>query len=983
MLPNSPLFPPLSLVQSSPGNNHGVADEIPTFMPQLPDAPTAQTASVQVYIIPAEPNLFVEGFEQREFSERPPTLLRGCLYIRVLKPLKIRSIQLVFKGQERTDWPEGIPPKKSTFMEINDIVSHTWPFYQLGTANANNGADTFSELPKSIDHDASHSNWVGMEPITSNNSSPGPAEGSFFSRTLSPSFIRRAISPSPSRDDLASLNPDEGLFAVGDYVYNFEHPLRPSIPESCSVTFGEVSYFLEASITRIGAFKLNITARLPVNIIRVPSTNNMEENEPIVITRDWEDQLRYDIVIGSKSIVLDSYLPLAFRFVPLWGKVALHRIRVYLTENLEYYCQNKKVHRMEPAKKFLLLEHKASKGKSLLAAEEGPPDEENLEDELLPKELEFQLFVPLKLTDKLQHEIHPNTSLDNIQLHHWIKICLRILRKDPKNPEKRKHYEILIDSPLRILSPLAAHANTLLPAYDNGVPLNIPVFAPSTPPLSPGVSAVSHRNTLDSMVDNVDPFDTNSPVRQTRPRDSSAASLSSLSAIPRPSTPEFLHIRSQNNNDGAIERDADMHLGANLYSPSGQSDLTLSPQAVPHPDTFTSPINSPVQRPIHLLRKPSFNPPNFDADAPPPSILVEQAPPPAYEDAATYRGRSPSLSPLRIDGDQPSYPPLFSSPSLFDGADAAPSPPLPTEAPIKDLLSRQLQNSRRPLVSNDSASTSTSTLLAGSRLSDPEASEQSSQNSRDVPAPSVASSEDLYQVPLATSTLIPSEQTENSNPALVQNSSSASEVPVIALDTEPSESSSEPIDEGGLDLTDYLGSPAPDSTIRSHSPMRRINSRRSSRSSEDSADSDSQRLEQQIPLLNFSLSSINSQRSEDYDPFSNSNFVRNGLVNSLHYDFERRVSHPQLHSTNMMDLVGGEDLGATEVYKQAITGNLLGLRNPRIKRHYQYPEQLPSGSDILGSIIKSPVGEETEHSDRSSEESQFTIRKEQEEETAV
>ena len=102
----------------------------------------------------------------------------------------------------------------------------------------------------------------------------------------------------------------------------------------------------------------------PINIIRTLAETSLEENESIVITRDWEDQLRYDIVIGAKSVVLDLYLPLAFRFVPLWGKVALHRIRVYLTENLEYYCSNKKVHRMEPAKKYLLLEHKAKKGRS-------------------------------------------------------------------------------------------------------------------------------------------------------------------------------------------------------------------------------------------------------------------------------------------------------------------------------------------------------------------------------------------------------------------------------------------------------------------------------------------------------------------------------------------------------------------------------------------------------------------------------------------
>jgi len=35
-----------------------------------------------------------------------------------------------------------------------------------------------------------------------------------------------------------------------------------------------------------------------------------------------------------------------------------------------------------------------------------------------------------------------------------------------------------------------------------------------------------------------------------------------------------------------------------------------------------------VQRPIHMLRNPSFNPPAFDADEPPPPITT---PPPLYD----------------------------------------------------------------------------------------------------------------------------------------------------------------------------------------------------------------------------------------------------------------------------------------------------------------------------------------------------------------
>lgn len=632
MTPLSPLFAAPQLTLSPTRSLDGEQ----LLVPQLPDKPAAHTSSIEVYIIPAEKAVFVQGFEPHEYAERPPSLLRGCLYLRVLKPSRIKSISLQFKGQMRTDWPEGIVPKKNQYVEFNDIVSHTWPFYQLENPVANGGADIFqpAKRPHS-DTDVSHlsltsigsrSNSPAPDTISLSHGSGGFGAGNFFTRNLSPAanFVRKATTSSlgDSLTDLTavSTNPDTdaakaGHFPTGDYIYNFEHAIHPSVPELTEVTFGLVAYHLEADITRVGAFKSNLTARVPVEIIRTPAESNTEENEPIVITRDWEDQLRYDVVVGGKSVVLDLYLPLAFRFVPLYGKVALHRIRVYLTENLEYYCNDKKVHRSEPSKRILLLEHKALKGKSLLSVSGGMVEEEDDDDEILPRELEFQLFVPKIINKKFHHKIHPDTSFENIQLHHWIKIGLRISKPDPDIPDKRKHYEISIDLPIRILLAEAAHGNTLLPAYDDA-----PIFATS-PPMSPDVTPVDGHGLFLLL----------------------ASGHTNLDATLTPSRPQspFHHINSPLNNDDPTERDADMHLGANLFQPEETPDEVLlhSPQAVPHPGTF-SPVNSPMMRPIHMLRRPSYNPPPFEADVAPPEI---DAPPPAYQED------DPAMSPLRID----------------------------------------------------------------------------------------------------------------------------------------------------------------------------------------------------------------------------------------------------------------------------------------------------------------------------------------------
>lgn len=900
--PNSPLFPAQKLTLSPSavslggltGTSSGVGSS--TLIPQLPDKPLTETSSIQVYVVPAEKDLFMQGFEPEEYEGRPPTLLRGCLFLRVLKPSKIRSVTLTFKGQQRTDWPEGIPPKKTSYVELNDILSHTWPFYQLGNPlhSANGGADFFQELLK--DHNSEVENSTLNVPLPVSRSRSPAAEnglGNFFTRNLSPatSFMRRAASPSStvneSFSDLTSVLSTEtdplkpALFTPGDYIYNFEHPLHPSIPETSSVTFGEVFYYIEASVVRAGTFKLNLTGKLPINIIRTPSESNMEENEPIIITRDWDDQLRYDIVIGRKSIVLDSYLPLAFRFVPLWGKVALHRIRVYLSENLEYYCQNKKVHRLEPPKKYLLLEHKAKKGKSLLSEKLGQDEDEDDDAEILPKELEFQLFVPRVLSGRIKHEIHPDTSYENIQAHHWIKICLRLSKTDPEDPSKRKHYEILIDSPIHILSSLAAHVNTLLPAYDEHLVLSpsYNVQDHATPPLSPEVipidnTTVAGRNILRKGTEN---------------------SVSLDEVIERPHA-NFEHIT--NHNGTFDDSDADMHLEANLYLPPDDNRPEMaSPQALPHLGTF----NSPIQRPIHFVRKPSINPPPFQENTNDMLIGVDNLPPPAYEE----EDHSLSMSPLRID--ESSDRGRSKSNLRFPGLTMTVS----HEGPVKNLLSQQLRKSESELsrkyesedISDNVSSVKPPTMSPirnavspNRRATDATRQSNSSANSSDTGL---------------TNSIISSSQSNETKSTHDQDEMyESSNVHKITNRNEKADANRKFSDDN------YV----PESTF--HESENKDKSRQSSiLSLTSSLDIP---VEHTLPLLNHSSSSLLTPQS---------NFKSmNSSINSLN---DRRTSN--VHEiTKITDLVEGgfnDDL-----YR--VNDNLSHLRNPRIKKHYQNSDHM-------------------------------------------
>lgn len=606
----SPIFPEESLTYAGWLENEG-GDAL---VPSLPENPLVKNSSLEVYVVPTEDTLFVQGFKPVEYELRPPCLLRGLLVLRVLRTTKIKSITLNFKGTMKTDWPEGIPPKRNVYEETKDLVQHSWPFFQIEANPEGHGANIF--VQKKGSDDAIH---LALDTVKSNLSSIHSPSALESASSFAASLIRRTTSPvgnlqSPSltpvtsHSDLNSVMSGSGdggklgSFLPGDYVYNFEHLIPALYPESIRATFGTVNYYLEASVSRQGKFKPVLKGKLPVTIVRVPLENSVEENEPIVIERDWEDHLRYEIIVASKSVVLDSYLPLSFKFIPLHGKVALHRIRVFITEECNYYCQNKKVHRSEPSRKFLLLEHKASKSESLLNKDGKVDDSPESTAEVLPRDLEFQMFVPKTINKKFQFQIHPDTAVESIQCTHWIKICLRLSRPNPENGGKRKHFEISIDSPIHMYSSLAAHNNTLLPIYERE-PEFLPQYAEDTP-LSPGVTAI-------------DATDSDLHLN-------SHFSSCNLLLMPlEPSAIEFQHIVSPSN-IGYAEIDGDIHLDSNLYKPEGESVLSkiATPQAMAY-----SPLASPTRSPSSRTLAPTMSPPLFNSLA-----MTDNTLPPPYGD---------------------------------------------------------------------------------------------------------------------------------------------------------------------------------------------------------------------------------------------------------------------------------------------------------------------------------------------------------------
>ena len=181
---------------------------------------------------------------------------------------------------------------------------------------------------------------------------------------------------------------------------------------------------------------------------------------------------------------------------------------------------------------------------------------------------------------------------------------MRISRSDPEDPtgKRRRHFEISIDSPFTVLNCRATQANTALPQYSgrdgpmSGQQNQMSCGCPDAhvTDRSPS-SSTAHLALVEQ--------DAASP-------NGSRLGLDSVTPSALPHFPRAAHLQSSSRLNGPLPR-------------RGPADRDRD-------NALPSPIER--DRPIHLLRHPSFNPPAFDADEPPPPVPAElMTPPPHYD----------------------------------------------------------------------------------------------------------------------------------------------------------------------------------------------------------------------------------------------------------------------------------------------------------------------------------------------------------------
>ncbi|WOO77581.1 Arrestin-related trafficking adapter 3 [Vanrija pseudolonga] len=291
-------------------------------------------------------------------------------------------------------------------------------------------------------------------------------------------------------------------FRKGTYNYPISFSIPSNAPPSIHAEFGSVVYRLKATVVRVGALTSNLSEEMEVNMIAGPQEDDMEETDNVIVERQWEDQMRYQIALSGKAFPIGGTIPISIRLMPL-AKCKIYRITVALEEKTDYFAANKKVARHETPRRFILFaaknpDQKKERPEPLLpilsestdAARESPlaemartaalnnprefadfsnPEDDcyaSLLDPMGPWHLEKDLQLPdcitrIKFTTK-----HDQT---NISVGHWLKVTIRVERGDDLHVDskgRRKQFDIIIETPIKILDCRVNTQFNSLPSYD-------------------------------------------------------------------------------------------------------------------------------------------------------------------------------------------------------------------------------------------------------------------------------------------------------------------------------------------------------------------------------------------------------------------------------------------------------------------------------------------------------------------------------------
>ncbi|KZV66431.1 hypothetical protein PENSPDRAFT_654907 [Peniophora sp. CONT] len=306
-------------------------------------------------------------------------------------------------------------------------------------------------------------------------------------------------------------------FKKGTYTFPISFSVPPNMPPTLACFYGTVGWRLKATVHRPGVLTQKMSASKDVTLVAAPSEDDTEDTENIVVERFWDTQMQYMFTISGRMFTIGNTVPIDMTFLPM-SKMKIHRLSVYLEEKVDYYVHQHRMSRSDAPARIVLLSLKHEKDEPILPLSTSDPHSliPSPLHPLLPtdpyeaSEAAANLMGPgpwkLNVEAKIPKNAHPTNRnrKANMVVGHTLKIVMRVERGDNQaiDPRtgKQKLFEIVVQTPVYILSHLADAKFTALPRYsesfDRGnapgpstrrtLPLPTPIAI--APPVAEGVT---------------------------------------------------------------------------------------------------------------------------------------------------------------------------------------------------------------------------------------------------------------------------------------------------------------------------------------------------------------------------------------------------------------------------------------------------------------------------------------------------------------
>ncbi|EKM53377.1 uncharacterized protein PHACADRAFT_211076 [Phanerochaete carnosa HHB-10118-sp] len=290
-------------------------------------------------------------------------------------------------------------------------------------------------------------------------------------------------------------------FRKGVYTYPISFTIPSSSPPTLHCDFGSVTWRLKATAHRPGKFTTKLTATQEVTVVSCPGEDDTEDTESIIVERQWDTQMQYLIMVSGRSFPIGGVIPFSITFVP-WTKMKIFRLSMIIEERTEYYTDFKRLVRADPVNRVALLSlkspHKdhpllplhsedieAFKGSTLYGDANSEEDLSEAMSQLMGSgPWSIMQNIPLAKSCNELHFTNKNKK-SNITVSHTLKIIFRVQRGDDReiDPQtgKRKMFDIVVQTPIHILSCLCRPDFTALPPYSESTSTAASLL--SNPPL--------------------------------------------------------------------------------------------------------------------------------------------------------------------------------------------------------------------------------------------------------------------------------------------------------------------------------------------------------------------------------------------------------------------------------------------------------------------------------------------------------------------